>query len=772
MSFPVNGFRRPPMLFSNSRQCGPDLQQNLALALQYQQAGRLPEAESLFRHTLSLYPGHPELLHYFAILLMQMGKTDSALPLLEQARQSDPGNAAHWLLLTQCLLELGRPKEAKKVIAEAIRKGLRHPQAEELLERARSACEKPAGQTVPFKQRVALLEQAFNTRNFTKAESIAQSLAPIYPKSLRVWHVLGLALMAQGRHDEALPALQRALRLGPTTAELHFEIGQCYERVRRIEDAANSYRDALKLKRDFPEAANGLLVALSALGGYEEAIQVCDRILSRQPHHLAALVNKAQFLQKCGRVLEAIEVYRRALPQGKSLAEFHTNFGNALKDAGLLKESLAEFRVAIELDRNSLDAWNNLIFTSNYAEAVSHEVLLADARNFGEVVARKAKPYAAYFNSPEPERPLRVGLVSGDFGKHSVGYFLAGVLESLDKTKIDLFAYSTAYHQESELNRHLRACMTHWREATPDLMSDEVMARQIFEDKIDILVDLSGHTRHNRLPVFAWKPAPVQASWLGYLGTTGLRTIDYVIADPWSLPIGEEGQFTETPWRLPESYICFSPPQLAIDVGTLPALTNGYVTFGCFNNLSKVTDCVVACWSRLLLAVPESRLLLKSKALAESDVRKAVAERFAGHGVAPARLQMEGQQASQEEHLQTYRRVDIALDPFPYPGITTTVEGLWMGVPSVTLKGDRFLGHQGESIMNNARLPEWVAKNENDYVAKAASFASDLDSLSALRSNLRAQVLATPLFDAPGFARNLEAAFRGMWRAWCDRQNG
>lgn len=235
-------------------------------------------------------------------------------------------------------------------------------------------------------------------------------------------------------------------------------------------------------------------------------------------------------------------------------------------------------------------------------------------------------------------------------------------------------------------------------------------------------------------------------------------------------PIGEEDQFTQTPWRLPDSYICFSPPAAAVEAGPLPALSNGNVTFGCFNNLSKVTDRVVACWAQLLQAVPESRLFLKSKALGESEVRKAVADRFARDGVSADRLLMEGQQASHQEHFRAYQRVDIALDPFPYPGITTTVEGLWMGVPTMALRGDRFLSHQGESILNNAGLPDWVANDEDEYVAKAAAFARDLEKLTTLRAKLRDQVRASPLFDAPRFARNLEQAFREMWRKWCEQQ--
>lgn len=757
------------MLIANPLQLPLDQEQNLRLAILYQQGGRFAEAENLFRQILALHPKHPATLHQLGALSMQMGKPEAALPLLEQARQVEPGNAGHWLLLTQCLLELNRPKEAKKVIAEAIRRGLRHPRANELLEQARSGRIKPPERTLSLKQELAVLEQLLNAERFAEAEVQAQAFVQRHPKTDQGWHVLAMARMALARYEAALEPLLRAAELKPGMAELHYKLGHSYEKLRRLDESAEAYRTALKLKPDFPEAQNGLLLVLTGLGHYEEAVQVCGRMLARKPDHFPALNNLALFLHKCGRASEAAEVYRRALAQGNDFAELHANYGNALQDLGRLDEALTEYRRAIALKPDYLEPRDNLIFCLNYLEGVAPEVLLNEARAYGQLVARMATPYTVHGNTSEPDRRLRVGLVSGDLREHSVGYFLEGVIANLDPARIELFAYNTAYHPDSALHARLRVCIPHWREATPDIMNDAALARQIRDDGIDILVDLSGHTGRNRLPVFAWKPAPVQVAWLGYLGTTGLEAMDYILADSYALPPGEENQFTETPWWLPDSYICFSPPAAAVEVGPLPALSNGYVTFGCFNNLSKVTDRVVACWAQLLLAVPESHLFLKSKALGESEVRRAVVDRFAGHGIGEDRLLMEGLQASHQEHFRAYQRVDIALDPFPYPGITTTVEGLWMGVPTMALRGDRFLSHQGESILNNAGLPDWIAEDEGSYVAKAAAFARDLEKLAALRERLRDQVRASPLFDAPRFARNLEAAFRDMWVAWCNK---
>jgi protein O-GlcNAc transferase len=263
----------------------------------------------------------------------------------------------------------------------------------------------------------------------------------------------------------------------------------------------------------------------------------------------------------------------------------------------------------------------------------------------------------------------------------------------------------------------------------------------------------------------------VQLSWLGYFATTGVAAVDYFIADPWTLPPDQEAYFTEKIWRLPETRLCFTPPKADVAVGPLPALSNGYVTFGSFNNLSKMNDAVVTLWAQVLHAVPGSRLFLKYQQLAEASVRQSTCERFAVHGISPGRLIFEDY-VPRANYLAAYQRVDIALDPFPFPGGTTTVEALWMGVPVLTLAGERFLSRQGVGLLMNAGLPEWVASDPRDYVARAVAHAGDLQDLASLRNGLRQQVLASPIFDSPRFARHFEAALRTMWQKWCDAQPG
>ena len=279
-----------------------------------------------------------------------------------------------------------------------------------------------------------------------------------------------------------------------------------------------------------------------------------------------------------------------------------------------------------------------------------------------------------------------------------------------------------------------------------------------------VLLDLSGHTANNRLPIFAWKPAPVQSSWLGYFATTGVAQIDYLLGDPYVTRAEEASHFTEHIWRLPECYLCFTPPKFALKVEPLPALSAGHITFGSFNNLAKMNDAVVALWARVLQAVSGSRLLLKSAQMNDPNVRETTRQRFAARGIDPDRLRLEGS-APRGELLAAYSQVDIALDPFPYPGGTTSVEGLWMGVPVITRRGDRFLSHVGESIAQNVGLSDWIAADDDDYVDKAVEFTADLEHLTTLRKGLRQKVMASPAFDAPRFARRFEAAMWGMWES-------
>ena len=564
---------------------------------------------------------------------------------------------------------------------------------------------------------------------------MASSLLGQYPNSGVVWKLFGLSLQMQGK--DALQALQNATELLPDDAEAHVNLAAALRALGQFDRSVVSSRQALKINPNFAEAHNNLGVAL----------------------------------QDLGQLGEAAESFRRVIMIKPDFAEAHNNLGSVLKDIGSFDDALASYRRALEIKPGFAKAHSNLLFASNYLPNQSPAWLLAEARRYGEMVARQAQPYKKWSNVPEHARCLRVGLVSGDLRAHPVGYFLESALKALSAHaagRLELFAYHNHICIDA-VSERIKAYCHGWRSVAA--LSDEALARMIHGDGIDILIDLSGHTAHNRLPMFAWKPAPVQAAWLGYFATTGVAAMDYLIADPWTLPETEEVHFTERIWRLPETRLCFTPPDAEVPVAPLPALANGHITFGCFNNLTKMNDYVVALWARVLAFVPGSRLLLKASQLNEAAVRQNVIERFSTQGIGADRIILEGSEP-RAKYLAAYQRIDIALDPFPFTGGTTSAEGLWMGVPMLTLAGESFLSRQGIGLLMNAGLPEWIAVDSDDYVARAATHAGDLQKLAVLRNGLRQQVLASPIFDAPRFARHFEAALRGMWMQWCDQQQG
>ncbi|MHB9117855.1 MAG: tetratricopeptide repeat protein [Burkholderiales bacterium] len=704
-------------------------------AVFHHQAGRLQEAEQLYRAILQAQPSQPDANHNLGVLAGQVGQHAAGLPYLKTALAINPSNGQYSLSYAEALLMTGRAKEALDTLQAAMQQGLDTPAAQALRQKAEAAILTPPAKgkaltSVEIMQFIDL----FNAGCHAELESQAYLLLEQYPATGFVWKVLGASQEMQGK--DALATLQKATEFLPDDAEAHNNLGIALRNLGQFDRALASFRRALEIKPDYANAYSNLGIALQNFGQLDSAVVSYRQALKIEPDH----------------------------------AEAYNNLGNALRDLGQLDAAAASYRRALEIKPDFAEAHSNLLFICNQLPGQSAATVLAEARRYGELAARKARPYTDWSNPPEADRCLRVGLVSGDLREHPVGYFVEGVLEALATSaagRLEYFAYSN-HARTDKLSERIKSHCQGWRSAVG--LSDESLAQHIRDDGIDILIDLSGHTAHNRLPLFAWKPAPVQATWLGYLGTTGVAAIDYLIADAWTLPETEEAHFSETIWRLPESYLCFTPPDEAIQVSSLPAISNGYITFGSFNNLSKINDAVVSLWARMLASVPDSRLYLKTNQLKDATVRQSIAERFAAHGIGPERLILEGTVPQRAEHLASYHRIDIALDPFPYPGITTSVEGLWMGVPVLTLTGECFQSRQGVGLLMNAGLPEWIAADADDYVARAMAHAGDLPRLADLRSGLRQQVLASPIFDAPRFASHFEAALRGMWTQWCDQQ--
>ena len=747
----MNSEQKPAMAIST--------EQLLQLAIAHHQAGRLPEAEGLYRAILQIQPQHPDANHNLGVLATQVKQPVASLPYFKGALEANPNQEQYWLSYLDALVQAGETVAARQVLAQGRQHGLP--------ENAASALEARLG---PAPEEISRLVSLFAEARYAEVNPIAQALTERFPMHGVGWKALGLVRRRTGHAAEALVYMQKAVALLPEDAEAHSNLGNVLHELGRFYDAVDAHRRALEIRPDLAEAYNNLGSAMRELGQLDDAVASCRRALELKPDFAIAYSNLGNALQGLGRFNDAVACYRRALELKPDFAKAYSNLGAVLQDLGRLDEAVASYRRALEIKPDYADAHSNLLFTCNYQSEQSAASLLAEVIRYGNLTARKARPYPYWHNVADAGRCLRLGVVSADMRNHPVGYFIESILTALSSQasgRLELVAYSNHFLSDAVTER-IKAQCQEWHSAVG--LSDERLAQQIRDDGIDILIDLSGHTAHNRLPMFAWKPAPVQVSWLGYFSTTGVQGMDYLIADPWTVPEAEESHFTEKICRLPETYLCFTPPDIDVQVGPLPALDNGRITFGCFNNLTKMNDSVVALWAKVLSAVPGSRLLLKAKQLGEASVCQSVISRFAAHGIDGERLMLEGG-APRAELLRAYQRVDIALDPFPYPGGTTSIEGLWMGVPVLTLAGDRFLSHIGESILHNAGLPEYIATDQDNYVARAVLHAGDLPRLEILRRGLRQQVLDSPLFDAPRFAHHFEAALRGMWVQWCNQQS-
>ncbi|RKP45608.1 tetratricopeptide repeat protein [Trinickia fusca] len=573
---------------------------------------------------------------------------------------------------------------------------------------------------------------------------------------------LGNALRGWGKLAAAAESHQQAIALDARNFRAHNNLGNVLHQMRLPAAAAASFRTAVELNPNFAEAQSNLGNVLRELGDWTTAETHCRRAIALNPAFGEAHNNLGNALKQQGRLLEAVQCYERAQQLMPHEPQVPLNLGIVKREMGFHDAAIACFREALLLRPGSCEVWSNLLFSLSFSQDTLPADYLAEARRFGELVGRHVQPYTDWCIDEQADAPLRIGFVSGDFRAHPVGYFLESVLGELDRSRVQLYAYSTRLYEDAVTER-LKPHFASWRSLVE--LDDAAAARTIRDDGIQILVDLAGHTDANRLTVFAYKSAPVQMSWLGYFASTGLATIDYVLGDQWVLPPDEATHFVERAWRVPQGYLCFTPPEPAVAIAPAAGAASRPFTFGCFSDLVKVNERVVAVWARILHCVPDAQLFLKAQQLGDAAQREATLARFAEHGIEAERIVMEGA-SPRADYLDAYNRVDITLSPFPYPGGTTTAESLWMGVPVLCRRGDRFLGHLCESVVQSVGLGEWIAADEHDYVAKALAFAGQRAQLAASRKALRARVLASSLCDATRFARMLESEFAAMWQAY------
>lgn len=822
-----------PALEALEQSLGQALGQILQLAMNYHQSGQIENAESLYRAILDAQPQHPEANYHLGRLAVQVNQAETGLPYFAAALEARPEREHYWLGYIDALMRADEMGTARQALALGLQHGLQGKAVEalagQLEERTRAAPplhetqqhaaalqpptaprsdqkqaktnaappRTPVGKALPASREIDKLAALYKQGRFTEAQALAHSLTLRFPRHGFCWKVLGAAILAQGRHEQALLPMQtaaelwpedaethgnlgivlkalgrlaeaeasyrRALEIAPTNAEAHNNLGVMCKGQGRLIEAEVHYRRALEIKPEFIEAHSNLGNALKDLGRLAEAEASYRRALEIAPAHVDGHNNLGVLLHVQGRLMEAEASYRRALEINPAYGDGYNNLGSTLQEQGRLMEAEASYRRALQLRPDDAVSHSSLLFCLSHSEAVGAAPLFVEHCRFGERFEAPLRAlWRAHGNSRDPERRLQIGFVSGDLRSHAMAFFIEPVLEHLaGHASLSLHAYSNHATQD-DVSQRLRGHVRHWH--TIAGLSDAALAEKIRADGIDILIDLSGHTDKHRLLSFARKPAPVQVSWMGYPGTTGLSSLDYYLSDRFLLPPGQfDSLFTEKLVYLPAN-APFLPMADAPPVNDLPALSNGHVTFGSFNRQNKLSRAVIALWSQLLRALPASRMVLG--AMPQDGQYGTLIDWFAGEGIARQRLSFHPR-AGMRDYLALHHQVDICLDTFPYNGGTTTLHALWMGVPTLTLAGGTVAGRIGAGILGHVGLDEFAAQDAAAFVRNGLSWADRLSALASLRAGLRERFAQSAPSQPALIAAGLERSLRTMWQRWC-----
>jgi predicted O-linked N-acetylglucosamine transferase (SPINDLY family) len=813
------------------------LDQALAVAFQHHQAGRLADAEQVYRQILDQLPNHPHALHQLGVLALQTGRTNAAVELLDRAVTSAPASADAHCNRATALFAAGRTDDAIAAWRRAIE--LRPDFSDAHFNLGNALLQSGKGRDAVSaytaalalkpddgELRTTLLRALLDLGSLDEALALAAAgSAPLPVEAVESLTKLGNALMQQRRYDLAVAVYTRALQLNPEAIHTLNNLGGAYRELGKLDEAAAAFRSAIRLEPNFAEfysnlgvtfaeqgkldeavsslmtalqldAANArahgnLGVALTRQGQLDGAIRHCQRAVELQPdnpdarNNLAAAQADAGLLDDAlnnwskavelkpdypdafdglgyvltlkGRLDDAVAAYERAIQLKPDYVAAHNNLGNAYKDRGELGQAMASFQRALDLKADDPTFRSNQLFLMHFDPAQDSQTIYAAHRQWNERYAAPLAPaIRPHLRDRTTQRRVRVGYVSPDLREHPIGRFLCPLLESHNREHFEVFCYSNVLAPDG-LTAHLRAHTEHWRSIVGH--TDDTVADLIRQDRIDILVDLSLHTGHNRLMVFARKPAPIQVTYLAYCSTSGMDAIDFRLSDPFFDPPDVDSScYSEQTIRLPETYWCYKPFDEPTDVVQPPVIKNGYVTFGCFNNFCKVTRPMLETWCQLLHSLDGSRLILHAK---DGTHRARVRELLASRGVDPERLTFIGY-VKAADYFQLYNHIDIALDTFPFNGGTTTCDALHMGVPVISMAGRTAVSRAGLSVLSNVGLAELVADTPEQLETITLGVAQDTTRLANLRSTLRDRLRQSPLMNPARFALGVESAYRRM----------
>ncbi|MGV3581612.1 MAG: tetratricopeptide repeat protein [Methylophilus sp.] len=710
---------------------------NLAHVLK--ELGLFAQAEDNYKKGIKLEDTHANVYFSLAEVIVSQHRHKEAISYYKKSIALNPLHAEVSLKLGITYLTLNRIDEAIDALLIVLEQDATNASAHNALGLAYQAHQQD-------KKAAEHFEQAIQLR--------ADYIAP--------YKNLGLLYQKMGRVKEAEACYQKALSLDAPSAETINNLAVVLINQGRYPEAEAQCRKALEIAPELGDAWNNLGLILQARMVNQEAEAAFEQALKYQPNDVQTLVNFSVTLKILGKLSQSEACLKKAIKLDPKNPDAYVNLGMTYLDQSQVEAAITATQKALAIDAKHLDAHDNLLFALEYSDQYSDQTRLEAAREYGCMVAEGVSAYTSW-NVEEKADRLRIGIVSGDLRQHPVAYFLKNALEHLDANQVELFAYSTDGRMDAT-TAELQPYFTSMKSLAG--YSDVAAAEMIHQDGIHILLDLSGHTGGNKLPVFAWKPAPVQASWLGYWATTGVEAIDYVLADEVGVPLSHQAQFTEAIQYLPQTRMCFTPPTTDLPVAPLPALTNSYITFASFQNMAKVSDEVLTLWAQVMQAVPNSRLRWQCKVFIDHDVIAAVKTRMVACGIDPAQVSFHGK-VTREEYLAAHAEVDVILDSFPFPGGTTTCEALWMGVPTLTLAGHTMIGRQGASLLSAAGLTDWIVEKREDFVRQACLMVADITALANLRNNLRAKVQVSALYDGALFAKNLTTA---LWKMWQEKR--
>ena len=696
----------------------------------------LETAEQNARLALELLPNSPQGLVLLGRILAEKEDKSAALEAFQEAIRIRKDYAEGLSYYALALQKFGRGKDA--------------------ISQIRKACAIES-ESVEFQTNLAiLLEQ--NAR-YVDALAAYGKAARMNPDVGFVWFRQGKLLNGLKRYAESVTTLEKAISLPGQLGDYHYEYGLALHMSKRFQEALVQYETALSMGYNTAalQCNRGVIYKDLRRGG--DAVLAFHTAVKMEPTNVSYLNNLGAAALEIGLNTEALDCFEQVVEKNPKLPTARNNIGNLLKDRARGMDALPHYRKSIELNPDDRDAPSNYLLCHMYIPDMDPQFVFEEHKKWGLSTVKKF-PQAFKFKPREEGSKIRVGFLSADLCHHPVAHFIEPIFRDYDRESFEFVAYGDQ-RKSDDFSVRFAKQVDLWRETSS--YDDRALAKLIHEDRVDILFELAGHTAYNRLGVFALKPAPVQISYLGYPGTTGLPTIDFRITDPFVDPLGKtEHLHTEKLIRLPECAWCFEPDAFAPEVEPLPAWKNGYVTFGCFNNMAKLNAGLFETWAEILLRVPDSHLRLKARTLADEGVSKELMAYFNGRGINESRLDFFGHTKKTADHLSHYHSVDIALDSFPYHGTTTTCEAMWMGCPVVTRAGKTHVSRVGVSLMNALGLQEFIAETNEDYIEKAVELASDLDKVAELRSELRKKMKSSVLMDGKRFVRGFEAALMGV----------